>query len=215
MSQFDAIIFDMDGVIVDSEPRHERAFLKVFDELGLGDRHGIHFPDYFGTSDRVLWADFVARHQPSKPLEELAGMKFRHFVEMIEAEKPLFPGFLALLDRIPPSVPLAVASGSWHDTINVVLALRDLRPRFRAVVSSQDVPKGKPAPDIFLRAAELLGANPGRCCVLEDSAAGVAAGKAAGMTVVGITNSIPAERLRGADHIVDCYEKVGEILLGN
>jgi len=122
---------------------------------------------------------------------------------------------LALLDRIPPVVPMAVASGSHHDTINVVLAMRDLRPRFRAVVSSQDVPNGKPAPDIFLRAAELLGANPGRCCVLEDSAAGVAAGKAAGMTVIGITNSIPAERLRGADHIVASYEEVGEIVLGN
>lgn len=214
MSRFDAIIFDMDGVIIDSEPRHERAFRKVFEEIGLGDRHGIEFADYFGKSDRVLWADFVARHQPATPLEELAGMKFRHFVGMIEEEKPLFPGFLELLDRIPREMPMAVASGSHHDTIDVVLALGNLRPRFRAVVSSQDVPRGKPAPDVFLRAAELLAAAPGRCCVLEDSAAGVAAGKAAGMTVIGITNSIPAERLRGADHIVDRYEEVGEILFG-
>src|SRR5215831_18584472 len=70
-----AVIFDMDGVIVDSEPRHERAFLEVVREIGYGDNHGIQFSKFVGRTDRELWVDFVTRHQPSHSLEDLLAMK--------------------------------------------------------------------------------------------------------------------------------------------
>ena len=73
MNPFRAVIFDMDGVIVDSEPVHERAFGDVLHALGYGPDHGIRFADYVGRSDFVLWQDFVARHQPAQSLEQLAG----------------------------------------------------------------------------------------------------------------------------------------------
>ena len=91
--------------------------------------------------------------------------------------------------------------------------MKSLRKSFPVVVSVQDVAHGKPAPDIFLRAAELLGINPAACCVIEDSAAGVTAARAAGMTAIAITNTLPAEKLTHAHHVVRTYEEIERLLL--
>ena len=90
--------------------------------------------------------------------------------------------------------------------------MKSLRQFFPIVVSVQDVMHGKPAPDIFLRAAQLLGVAPGTCCVIEDSAAGVTAARAAGMTAIAITNTLPAEKLTHANHVVRTYEEIERLL---
>lgn len=213
MPSFSAVIFDMDGVIVDSEPLHERAFREVFAELGYGDRHGIHFPDYYGRSDRVLWLDFIERHRPSQPLEMLTRLKEDRLLALLEAEEPIFPEVPNLVEALAVRSRLAVASGSTRAVIRTVLAMRDLHRHFPVAVSSQDVTRGKPDPDIFLLAAQKLGAEPACCVVIEDSAMGVAAAKAAGMRVIGITNSLPAEQLRQADAVVSSYAEIGRLLL--
>jgi len=207
-----AVIFDMDGVIVDSEPLHERAFLHVFEQIGYGGRHGVEFADYYGKSDALVWRDFIARHNPPHSFEHLLGWKEQHFGTLLESEEPIFDGLPALLERCSARWPVAIASGSRHPTINAVLGLRGLRRHFRAVVSSEDVARGKPAPDVFLRAAELLGIEPAACVVIEDSAAGVEGARAAGMTAIGITNSLPAERLSHANHVVENYAQIEAIL---
>ena len=212
-NRFQVIIFDMDGVIVDSEPLHERAFLEVFEEIGFGGNHGIDFPAYYGKSDLVVWRDFIARHRPPQSLDELLARKEEKFAALLQKEKPIFKGVPELLEKLSPRYVLALASGSRHPTIKTVLDLRDLRRYFRAVVSSEDVAHGKPAPDIFLRTAELLDVPPHDCCVIEDSAAGVEAGMAAGMTVIAITNSLPAEKLRRATKMVRTYEEAESLLL--
>src|SRR5207244_3290829 len=154
--KYQAFIFDMDGVIVDSEPLHERAFREVLEEIGYGRTHGIDFPAYYGKSDLVVWRDFIARHRPAQSLEELLARKEKKFGALLQREEPIFSGLPELLAKLSPRCPLALASGSRHPTINAVLAMRGLRRFFRTVVSSEDVAHGKPAPDIFLRTAELL-----------------------------------------------------------
>lgn len=215
MNPYSAVIFDMDGVIVDSEPLHERAFLDAFARLGYADRHGIHFPDYYGRSDQAVWQDFIAAHRPPQSLAELARLKQERFLELLHAQRPVFPAIPNLVGMIAARCPLALASGSNHCVIGAVLGLSDLRRHFRAVVSADDVPRGKPAPDIFLRAADLMGVEPSRCVVIEDSVAGVAAGRAAGMKVIGITNSVPADRLRDAEAhaVVGDYEALRALLM--
>ena len=213
MKPFQAIIFDMDGVIVDSEPLHERAFREVLEEIGYGQSHGIDFPAYYGMSDVVVWRDFMARHRPTQSLEELLARKEEKFTALLQREEPLFDGLPELLEKVSARYSLALASGSRHPTINVVLDLRGLRRLFRVVVSSEDVAHGKPAPDIFLRAAELLAVAPGDCCVVEDSAAGVEAGLAAGMIVVAITNSLPSEKLARATKVVGSYDDIESLLM--
>jgi len=215
MKTFDAVIFDMDGVIVDSEPLHERAFRRVFDEIGFGETHDVDFQSYFGKSDLVLWRDFIVRHRPAQSLDELLARKEARFVDLLLSEEPIFDGLPTLLEKLAPHYPLAVASGSRHPTIQAVLGLRELRRFFPIVVSSEDVAHGKPDPDIFLRTAGLLGVAPESCCVIEDSVAGVEAGLAAGMTVIAITNSLPAQRLTRASRTVSTYHEIERLLLGS
>ncbi len=210
---FSAVIFDMDGVIIDSEPRHERAFLDVFEQMGYGQTHGIQFEHYLGRSDRAVWLDFIAKHNPKWTLDELTAWKQNHLIEIIRREQPIFDGLPELVAKLAPRYRLAVASGSLHPVIDEVLAMKALRRFFPVVVSVQDVAHGKPAPDVFLRAAELLGVAPAACCVIEDSAAGVTAARAAGMTAIAITNTLPAEKLTHAQHVVRTYGEIERLLM--
>jgi HAD superfamily hydrolase (TIGR01509 family) len=212
-SDFQAVIFDMDGVIVDSEPRHERAFLEVVREIGYAGTHGVRWADYVGRSDHVLWEDFVARHQPAQSLEQLLKMKRDRVVEIIRREEPIFDGLAELVEKLARVCQLGLASGSERPVVEAVLSLQDLRRFFSATVTASDVRNGKPAPDIFLRAAELLGVPPAACWVIEDSKPGVAAGLAAGMKVIAITNSHPAHELRQATAVVQTYAEIERLLL--
>jgi len=208
-----ALIFDMDGVIVDSEPLHERAFLSVFAELGYRESHGVCFADYYGRSDQAVWRDFLSRHRPEISAEVLAERKRDRFLHLLREEEPLFDGLLELLERLRGRIPLAIASGSSHAIIRGVLSLRGLGDYFSVVVSAQDVGAEKPAPDIFLEAARLLRVDPAHCAVVEDSVAGVQGARAAGMTTIAITNSFPARDLSQAHHVVDRYEDIQRLVL--
>ncbi len=198
---------------MDSEPRHERAFREIFQEMGYGETHGIDFAAYYGRSDRALWLDFIEKHKPAHSLEELADWKQRRFLEMIREEQPIFEDLPELVERLSERYKLGLASGSFHPVIDVILSMEDLRQYFPVVVSVQDVSRGKPAPDVFLRAAELLQVRPAECCVIEDAAAGVEAARAAGMTAIAITNSLPKEKLARAHHVVSSYEEIDRLLL--
>ncbi len=210
---FAAVIFDLDGVIVDSEPRHFASFEQVFADLLGGRPHGIDLPSYIGRSDELVWLDFIERHRPTQTLAELTRWKQDHYLRIIRAEQPLFPDIPPLVRRLAQVYRLAVASGSVHRVIAEVLALQDLRTHIPVVASVEDVGRAKPAPDVFLHAASLLGVHPSECCVIEDSAAGVTAGRAAGMTVIAITNSLPEDRLRDAHHVVRTYAEIERLLL--
>jgi len=217
MKPFRAIIFDMDGVIVDSEPLHKEAFHAVLDDLGYGRdlaALGLNFADYIGRSDFLLWQDFVARHHPSQTMEELVALKRNRVIAMIRAQRPLFNGLPELVAVLAPHWPLAIASGSERAVIDAVLAIDDLRRHFGVVVSASEVTHGKPAPDIFLLAASQLGIAPADCVVIEDSKPGVAAGLAAGMQVLALTNTHPADELAQAHHVARHYAELRRLLLG-
>ena len=208
-----AVIFDMDGVIVDSEPRHERAFLEVAHELGYGKTHGVDWAHYVGRSDHELWVDFVAKHRPAHSLEQLLKMKRDRVLEIIRREEPIFAGLAELVERLSRVCKLGLASGSERPIVEAVLSLQDLRRFFSATVTASEIKHGKPDPEIFLRAAELLGIAPADCWVIEDSKPGIAAGLAAGMRVIAITNTHPANELKGATRVVKDYGEIEQLLL--
>ena len=207
------MIFDMDGVIVDSEPRHEQAFLDVVREIGYGDRLGLRFDDYIGRTDQELWADFIVQHKPPQSFEDLLARKRERMVEIIRREQPLFDGVPTLVEKLAARYALALASGSERMVVDEVLKLKGLSRFFSAVVTSSDVRHGKPAPDIFLRTAELLKLPPQSCCVVEDSKPGIEGSLAADMQVIAITNTHPAEELRHATHVVRTYSEIDRLLL--
>ena len=144
----------------------------------------------------------------------MTSRKQNRLIDLIQKEKPIFETLPALVEKLARKFKLSVASGSLHPVIDVVLKLENLRNFFPNVVSSQDVPKGKPAPDIFLKAADSMQVSPDKICVIEDAAAGIQAGKSAGMTVIAITNSLPSSALSQADIVVSDYESIESLLLG-
>jgi HAD superfamily hydrolase (TIGR01509 family) len=156
----------------------------------------------------------VARHKPPHTPEELSARKRQRVVEIIRRDQPLFSGLPELIQKLAPKYRLALASGSERGVVEAVLELRDLRKYFSATVSSSEVKRGKPAPDIFLLAAKLLGVEPADCWVIEDSRQGVAGGLAAGMKVIAITNPYPADMLRQATQVVQSYGQIEQLLLG-
>jgi HAD superfamily hydrolase (TIGR01509 family) len=209
-----AVIFDMDGVLVDSEPYHERAFHAVCAELGYGPDHGIEFGSYVGRSDTELWRDFVEQVRPAQTFDELLDRKRQRVIATLREHEPIFAGVAELVAKLRPHFKLAVASGSEHPIIDAVLGLQGLRENFPVVVSGSDVARGKPAPDIFLRTAGLLGVRPEECWVIEDSKPGVTAALAAGMKVIAITNTHPAVELAAATHVVADYADIARLMLG-
>lgn len=205
-------IFDMDGVIVDSEPLHERATRETLAALGYADGAGIRFRDYVGRSDGELWADFLRRHRPPISLEELLAMKRSRLLALLQTRRPWFEGAVRLIRRLRGRTLLGLASGSERPVIDSVLEWTGLRECFSVTVSGLEVPRGKPAPDIFLQVASRLGVEPQHCWVIEDSLPGIAAGRAAGMRVIAIANTHPPEELRSADDVVRDYESLARRL---
>lgn len=214
-TDFAAVIFDMDGVIVDSEPVHEQAFHDVLRELGWADNHGMCLADYVGRRDHDLWLDFIARNRPAQSLDELLALKRTRMLELLRRKQPVFPDLPGLVTQLAARCPLALASGSERPIVEAVLGLRNLRNFFRVTISGCEITNGKPAPDIFLEAAHRLGVMPQDCWVIEDSKPGVAAALAAGMRVIAITNTHPAKELSHATVVVQTYDEIARLLLGS
>jgi len=205
-----AIIFDMDGVIVDSEPLHKESFLQIWKELGYENNHGIHFPDFYGTSDRTVWKAFIDKHQPKMHIDELISLRKQRLIKLLRDKKPIFDGVLPLIQHLASYCPIGLATGSVHHIIDEILKMDELRQYFRCIVSSEDVSLPKPSPEIFLLASKKLNVEPKYCCVIEDTINGVKAGKAAGMYVVAITNTFSIHQLSksGADLVCQSYTEI-------
>ena len=186
MPNIQAIIFDMDGVLLDSEPLHHEALNAVLAPLGQR-VDDAEYSAYIGDTSRNTWTTLAAQRALPEPVDSYMARYDDAVCTIVAAQAVPMPGLRPLLaDLRAAGVPLAVGSTSPRRWIDVTLATIGIRAAFAAVVSSQEVAHGKPAPDIFLRAATLLGIAPARCLVIEDSARGLQAARAAGMFVVAL-----------------------------
>jgi sugar-phosphatase len=189
---FDAILCDLDGVLVDSEAAIGRGYDEWADRRGLDrDRVRALFP---GTPARQV----VEQADPSlDPAAEAEAIDAIHVAHGDEVEA--LPGARELLDQAP--LPLAVVTSCTHLLAAKRFSASGLTPP-AVLVCADDVARGKPDPEAYLAAAEGLCAEPGRCLVIEDAPAGVQAGKAAGMAVLALTTTHSAEELEAADHLL-------------
>lgn len=207
-----AVIFDMDGVLVDSEPLHDWSFQRVVEEIGYPD-HGIRIDDYLGKSDAMLWRDFLAKNKSEHTAERLTARREEFFLEALRKEVPIFPGLRQLLHDLQPNYKIALASGSSRQMVDGVILGASLESFFPIRISIDEVKHGKPDPEIFLKAAGALCVSPDHCVVVEDSTAGIEAAHRAGMLAIAITNSLPAAKLGHADYVVKNYEEIKRLLL--
>ncbi len=180
---FDLVIFDCDGVLVDSEPLSLAAARAALARAGLALDEATVRESYLGRSAAFLVADAEARLGRALPADFLATLGEAVFADF-RRDLRAIPHVREAVKAIDS--PLCVASSSTHPRIALSLELTGLAPLFEGrVFSATDVARGKPAPDLYLHAAERCGAASGRCLVVEDSAPGVAAALAAGMTALG------------------------------
>jgi beta-phosphoglucomutase len=180
---FEAFIFDMDGVLIDSETFYSEMEQITFRKLGLNIPHEEHIT-YQGTATDEMWIKIKSRHEIPHSLEELVKMTNDLTIPVFRAMDRMepMPGVYELLKTLKSrKIPLALASSSIPEVIDIVLEKTGLHSMFNVVVSSRMVGKSKPAPDIFLLAAGELGVSPGKCIVIEDSTNGITAAKKAGM----------------------------------
>lgn len=200
----DAVVFDLDGVIVDSEHVWDDVRQELAEERG-GRWHAEASRDMMGMSS-VEWSRYM--HDviglPEEPAEINAEV-VRRLEAIYREELPLISGAVEAVHGLAARWPLGLASSSNRELIDFVLEVSGLAPLFRATVSSEEVPRGKPAPDVYLEAARRLGVPGGRCAAVEDSENGIRSAKAAGMRVLAIPNPQfpPAEEaLAAADAVL-------------
>jgi len=183
----DAVVFDMDGVIVDSEQVWDEVRERYTRESG-GTYTDSATRDMMGMSS-LEWSRYMAEvlGVPGTP-EEINAAVVERMLERYGENPPLIPGAVEAVRRCAERWPLAVASSSNPELIDVVLDAAGLRDLIRVAVSSQEVARGKPAPDVYLEAARRRGVDPQRCVAVEDSQNGIRSAKSAGMRVIAVPN---------------------------
>ena len=207
----EAVIFDMDGVLVDSEPYHYNVETKVFNKLG------INIPDskrhtFVGMARNRMWGYIKESYKLEQSLDYL--MTFDHDirVEYFDALTDIqpIPGILPLLDEITQKgIKTAVASSSPIEVIDILLRKMKICTYFYTVVSGEFIEKGKPDPDIFIYTAKILNVKPANCIVIEDSLNGVRAAKSAEMSCIGYLNpNTEGQNLKDVDLKVESISSI-------
>lgn len=193
-----AAVFDWDGVILDSSRHHEESWERLARETGKFLPPG-HFRKGFGRRNIEIMRDLLGWSQDLREIDRLSRRKEELYREVV-AEwgiDPL-PGVRLWLERLAEAgIACGIGSSTEQKNVQVGLKKLGLENFFRVAVTAEHVERGKPAPDVFLEVAKNLGVEPGRCVVFEDAPAGVEAGRAAGMKVVGVTTTHPGGHLEG------------------
>jgi beta-phosphoglucomutase len=219
LSRPEAVIFDFDGVIVDTEPLHYKAFQGVLEPLGIGFPWQEYVDTYMGFDDRDAFAEAFRAHGrilDEHKLKDLMASKSGIFHDVIRDGVHAYPGAVALITSLHASgIPLAISSGALLSDIAPILLRLDIARCFPHIVTADDVRKSKPDPESYLLAWERLShahpeklSTPTKCLAIEDTPAGIRSAKRAGLSVLAVTNSYEANELAEADSITDSLEYV-------
>jgi HAD superfamily hydrolase (TIGR01509 family) len=206
-----AVIFDHDGVLVDSEPLHRVAWDRTFGPRRL-DVSEADFLWSIGRSDTLFTERIVEKYGADAPAEVLRREKWSCFLDLLATESETFPGLIELLPALAETRALGIASSAWSDAIEITLRRFDIARYFGVIVANEHVTKHKPEPDPYLLCAERLDVRPARCVVFEDSVMGIASARAAGMRVIALTSTFSAENLADADAVIDSFEDRDTVL---
>ena len=214
MVNVQAIVFDFDGVLVDSEPLHLAAYQQVCSSLGVELTPEDYCANYLGYDDEEVFRKLQAAYGwelDEKALQALLAEKTRVFDEVLDRTDVLYPEAEECVQRLAQDFPLGIASGALRHEIEMILRRTRLYEHFRFIVAAGDTPHSKPWPDPYVRAAQLHGISASACVAIEDSRRGIQAAKTAGLKCIGVSTTYPASQLGAADHVI---ESLGELSSG-
>jgi beta-phosphoglucomutase len=211
MSTLQALIFDFDGVIANTEPLHYAGLCQTLKEIGIELTEAEYYADYLGYDDRgCILAALAANHRPADAavVGRLMKRKAEAYLESVRHHQVIFLGVPEFVREAAHTYPLAIASGALRHEIEYILDTAGLRPAFLHITSAEDVTRGKPDPQPFLLALKALqqhdaGLIPSSCLVIEDSLPGVRGARTAGMKVLAVTNTHTVQDLHEAHAITN------------
>lgn len=214
------IIFDFDGVIVDSEPLHHEAMRAALLEVGIDVGWEEYHAHYLTFDDRNAFATALQRHgreTDDRLIARLMGRKSEAYLSALNTRLKVYPGAAEFIRAAAARHPLGIGSGARRDEIVLILQRLGLLTYFPVIISADDVTKGKPDPETYLKVVKRVNAgrsgggngiiHPQEALVVEDSPGGIEAAKSMNMKTVGITTSYPAERLARADRVLKTLEE--------
>ena len=203
-----AVIFDMDGVIINSEPLHFQVEKELLEELGGNLTKEAH-ESFVGTTDYNMWKKLKEQFNLKPSVEEIIEMKKERFLSRIDEVKLTenFIDFMLILYN--EGFPMAIASSNNRKIVDAVVKKFRLDKYMKFIISGEEVKKGKPDPEIFLTAAKKIDVSPQGCLVIEDAENGVKAAKAAGMKCIGLKNiGSGNQNLSEADLVVNSFKEL-------
>lgn len=211
----EAVIFDMDGILIDSEPVWNEARVRMAARLGKDWTHQDH-EAVMGVSTKE-WVEYMLKRlEPPMSAAEVQEEIGQTMVDLYHEAIPFMPAAVEAVDLVKSHFRVGLASGSIRRLIDIVTASQELSGKFEVILSADQVERGKPWPDVYLKTADLMGVNPEHCICIEDSGNGIMAGKAAGMKVIAVPDHrFPAkpEKLAEADVILDSLAQINKALL--
>ena len=209
-----AIIFDMDGVMVDSEPYHCKAWIQTYAEHGIVIEEAYYFKKCQGKHGLVSAQIVIDEHKKQGEPETLVFRKEQIASNIIQGNIQGMKNIVNAVKKLSEKYVLGLASSSGFSTVNAVLQTLGIKDYFKVIHAGESVKKGKPHPDVYLKTAKMLGIEPKDCIVIEDSASGVISGKTAGMKVIGFLNGRNNEAsLSYADKIITSFDELTPALI--
>lgn len=214
-----AVIFDFDGVVVDSEPVHFKVFQQVLKDEGIDLEKTLYVSRYLAFDDKTFFKESLndfGKHVDNKQIEELIEKKTEIFESLIEGYVKVFPGVEKFLHKIKGLYPVAIGSGALRSEIEIILKQTGLEEYFDFIVSADEVENCKPAPEVYIKVLKQLNKinskviEPSECLVFEDAIHGIQAAKAAGMQCVAVTNSYKENELGIADLVINSFEEIDQ-----
>jgi beta-phosphoglucomutase len=204
-----AVIFDMDGVLIDSGAHHREAWRALLDELGVAPAETDYWRLTIGRPSIEAVPLLLGRETTWAEAQRLAARKQEHYRRLAGAGPALVHGVTAFVGELAArGVPRAVATSASRHDVESLLIKGGLRERFAVVVAAEDVRRGKPDPEVYLLAALRLGVTPEHCLVFEDAVVGVQAARSAGMRAIGVSTAHTEDELlaAGAERAVADFE---------
>jgi len=225
MTTPDGVIFDFDGVIVDTEPLHWKAFKQMLEPKGLELGWDVYLDRYLGFDDRDVFREAykdIGLELREVDLPGLIEEKARVFEALAQEDVPSsYPGAVALIRSLSGRIPLAICSGALRSDIEPILESLGIGSAFDVMVTADEVQTSKPDPESYALAVKRLAERfpekkivPSHCVAIEDTPAGIAAARGAGLTVLAVANTYPPEALKDASRILDSLKDITPEVFG-